>query len=112
MVDLKKQYNFIKDEVAHAMKEVLEQTAFINGPMVQVFQSDLESYLQVKHAIPCANGTDALQIALMSLQLEPGDEIITADFTFAETVEVIYLLKLKPILILLFFLMLILLLIL
>ena len=99
MVDLKKQYNFIKDEVAHAMKEVLEQTAFINGPMVQVFQSDLESYLQVKHVIPCANGTDALQIALMSLQLEPGDEIITADFTFAATVEVISLLKLKPILV-------------
>ena len=99
MVDLKKQYNFIKDEVAHVMKEVLEQTAFINGPMVQVFQSDLESYLQVKHVIPCANGTDALQIALMSLQLEPGDEIITADFTFAATVEVISLLKLKPILV-------------
>lgn len=99
MVDLKKQYNFIKEEVAHAMEEVLEQTAFINGPMVQAFQKDLESYLQVKHVIPCANGTDALQIALMSLQLEPGDEIITADFTFAATVEVISLLKLKPILV-------------
>ena len=99
MVDLKKQYDFIKDEVAHAMEEVFEQTAFINGPMVQAFQSDLESYLQVKHVIPCANGTDALQIALMSLKLEPGDEIITADFTFAATVEVISLLKLKPILV-------------
>ncbi len=99
MVDLKKQYDFIKEEVALAMEEVLEQTTFINGPMVQAFQHDLESYLQVKHVIPCANGTDALQIALMSLQLEPGDEIITADFTFAATVEVISLLKLKPILV-------------
>ena len=67
--------------------------------MVQAFQKDLEQYLNVKHVIPCANGTDALQIALMGLKLEPGDEVITADFTFAATVEVISLLKLKPVLV-------------
>src|SRR5210317_90147 len=99
MVDLKKQYNFIKDEVALAMQEVMDTSAFINGPMVQAFQKDLEAYLNVKHVIPCANGTDALQIALMGLQLAPGDEVITADFTFAATVEVISLLKLKPVLV-------------
>lgn len=99
MVDLKKQYNFIKDEVALAMQEVMDTSAFINGPMVQAFQKDLEHYLNVKHVIPCANGTDALQIALMGLKLAPGDEVITADFTFAATVEVISLLKLKPVLV-------------
>src|SRR6056300_1626010 len=99
MVDLKKQYNFIKDEVALAMQEVIDTSAFINGPMVQAFQKDLEHYLNVKHVIPCANGTDALQIALMGLKLAPGDEVITADFTFAATVEVISLLKLKPVLV-------------
>ena len=99
MVDLKKQYKFIKDEVALAMQEVMDTSAFINGPMVQAFQKDLEHYLNVKHVIPCANGTDALQIALMGLKLAPGDEVITADFTFAATVEVISLLKLKPVLV-------------
>ena len=99
MVDLKKQYKFIKDEVAIAMQEVMDTSAFINGPMVQAFQKDLEHYLNVKHVIPCANGTDALQIALMGLKLAPGDEVITADFTFAATVEVISLLKLKPVLV-------------
>ena len=99
MVDLKKQYDFIEEEVTLAMREVLESTAFINGPMVQAFQKDLEQYLNVKHVIPCANGTDALQIALMGLKLEPGDEVITADFTFAATVEVISLLQLKPVLV-------------
>ena len=99
MVDLKKQYKFIKDEVALAMQEVMDTSAFINGPMVQAFQKDLEHYLNVKHVIPCANGTDALQIALMGLKLSPGDEVITADFTFAATVEVISLLKLKPVLV-------------
>ena len=99
MVDLKSQYDFIKKEVAVTMDEVLKTTSFINGPMVQAFQSDLEAYLGVKHVIPCANGTDALQIALMGLQLVPGDEVITADFTFAATVEVISLLKLKPVLV-------------
>ena len=99
MVDLKKQYDFLEEEVALVMREVLDSTAFINGPMVQAFQKDLEQYLNVKHVIPCANGTDALQIALMGLKLEPGDEVITADFTFAATVEVISLLKLKPVLV-------------
>jgi dTDP-4-amino-4,6-dideoxygalactose transaminase len=77
----------------------MTNTAFINGPAVHEFQADLEAYLGVKHVIPCANGTDALQIALMGLKLEPGDEVITADFTFAATVEVISLLKLTPILV-------------
>tara|TARA_A100001015_G_scaffold68902_1_gene76313 strand:+ start:4053 stop:5192 length:1140 start_codon:yes stop_codon:yes gene_type:complete len=99
MVDLKKQYDFIKDEIKDVMQEVLNSTSFINGPLVHQFQKDLESYLDVKHVIPCANGTDALQIALMGLKLEPGDEVITADFTFASTVEVISLLKLKPVLV-------------
>jgi UDP-2-acetamido-2-deoxy-ribo-hexuluronate aminotransferase len=99
MVDLKSQYDFIKEEVADQMAQVLETSSFVNGPMVQAFQQDLEAYLNVKHVIPCANGTDALQIALMGLQLEPGDEVITSDFTFAATVEVISLLKLKPVLV-------------
>ena len=88
MVDLKGQYEFIKPEVNAALQEVLENTSFINGPAVREFQADLETYLGVKHVIPCANGTDALQIALIGLGLKPGDEIITADFTFAATVEV------------------------
>ncbi|MDG1762009.1 MAG: DegT/DnrJ/EryC1/StrS family aminotransferase [Flavobacteriaceae bacterium] len=99
MVDLKSQYQFIQKEVAEGMAEVFENTSFINGPMVKAFQSDLEAYLSVKHVIPCANGTDALQIALMGLKLLPGDEVITTDFTFAATVEVISLLKLKPVLV-------------
>ena len=99
MVDLNSQYNFIKEEVAHEMHEVLSSSLFINGPVVHEFQKDLENYLDVKHVIPCANGTDALQIALMGLKLQPGDEVITADFTFAATVEVISLLKLKPVLV-------------
>ena len=94
MVDLKGQYDFIHQEVTEAMTEVFETSSYINGPMVQKFQKDLENYLGVKHVIPCANGTDALQIALMGLKLEPGDEVITTDFTFAATVEVISLLKL------------------
>ena len=99
MVDLKSQYNFIQDEVQTELLKVLETTSFINGPAVKDFQVNLEKYLGVKHVIPCANGTDALQIALMGLKLQPGDEVITADFTFAATVEVISLLKLKPVLI-------------
>lgn len=99
MVDLKSQYDFIQKEVTENMAQVFQDTAFINGPMVKAFQSDLENYLNVKHVIPCANGTDALQIALMGLKLVPGDEVITADFTFAATVEVISLLKLKPVLV-------------
>ena len=99
MVDLKGQYEFIKPEIDVELQKVLETTSFINGPAVGEFQRDLENYLDVRHVIPCANGTDALQIALMGLKLKPGDEIITADFTFAATVEVIGLLNLKPILV-------------
>jgi len=97
MVDLKGQYEFIQPEVTEEINKVLETTSFINGPAVKAFQSDLERYLDVAHVIPCANGTDALQIALMGLGLQPGDEVITADFTFAATVEVIALLRLKPV---------------
>ncbi|MFI2741906.1 DegT/DnrJ/EryC1/StrS family aminotransferase [Zhouia sp. PK063] len=99
MVDLKGQYEAIKETVNEYIAEVIDTTAFINGPQVQKFQSELESYLDVKHVIPCANGTDALQIAMMGLGLEQGDEVITADFTFAATVEVIALLKLTPVLV-------------
>src|SRR5215831_18520359 len=99
MVDLKSQYDKIKDTVNAAIQEVLDTTTYINGPLVHEFQKNLENYLGVKHVIPCANGTDALQIAMMGLGLEPGDEIITADFTFAATVEVIALLQLTPVLV-------------
>ena len=99
MVDLKGQYEHIKDQVNQSVLEVIDSTAFINGPEVQQFQKELEEYLNVKHVIPCANGTDALQIAMMGLGLKPGDEVITADFTFAATVEVIALLGLTPVLV-------------
>ncbi|MDM1044193.1 DegT/DnrJ/EryC1/StrS family aminotransferase [Myroides sp. 1354] len=99
MVDLKSQYEGIKEEVNQSFQEVLESSAFINGPQVHTFQANLEKYLGVKHVIPCANGTDALQIAMMGLGLQPGDEVITADFTFAATVEVIALLQLTPVLV-------------
>ena len=99
MVDLKGQYQHIKERVDASIQEVIESTAFINGPEVHLFQKELEEYLNVKHVIPCANGTDALQIALMGLGLKPGDEVITADFTFAATVEVIALLQLTPVLV-------------
>lgn len=99
MVDLKGQYEKIKDSVNSSFSEVLDTTAFINGPEVHNFQKELEEYLEVKHVIPCANGTDALQIAMMGLDLKPGDEVITADFTFAATVEVIALLQLTPVLV-------------
>ncbi|MCY2685966.1 DegT/DnrJ/EryC1/StrS family aminotransferase [Salinimicrobium sp. TH3] len=99
MVDLKGQYEKIKDTVNNSILEVLDTTAFINGPEVHAFQKELETYLDVKHVIPCANGTDALQIAMMGLGLKPGDEVITADFTFAATVEVIALLQLTPVLV-------------
>ncbi|WP_282149093.1 DegT/DnrJ/EryC1/StrS family aminotransferase [Algibacter lectus] len=99
MVDLKGQYNDIKDVVNPSIQEVIETTAFVNGPQVHKFQSNLEQYLGVKHVIPCANGTDALQIAMMGLGLKPGDEVITVDFTFAATVEVIALLQLTPVLV-------------
>ena len=99
MVDLQGQYQQIKESVNTSIEEVLSSSAYINGPLVHEFQSDLEKYLGVKHVIPCANGTDALQIAMMGLGLEQGDEVITADFTFAATVEVIGLLKLTPVLV-------------
>lgn len=99
MVDLKGQYNKIKNVVDPSIMEVLESNAYINGPKVHQFQKNLEDYLGVKHVIPCANGTDALQIAMMGLGLKPGDEVITADFTFAATVEVIALLNLTPVLV-------------
>ena len=99
MVDLKSQYEKIKEEVNASIQEVLETNTYINGPLVHQFQADLEKYLGVKHVIPCANGTDALQIAMMGLDLKPGDEVITADFTFAATVEVIALLQLTPVLV-------------
>ncbi|WP_121667888.1 DegT/DnrJ/EryC1/StrS family aminotransferase [Mesonia aquimarina] len=99
MVDLKGQYQGIKDQVNASFQDVLENTSFINGPEVHNFQAELEHYLGAKHVIPCANGTDALQIAMMGLGLKPGDEVITADFTFAATVEVIALLGLTPVLV-------------
>ncbi|WP_347067916.1 DegT/DnrJ/EryC1/StrS family aminotransferase [Flavobacterium sp. WV_118_3] len=99
MVDLKGQYEQIKEQVNQSIQEVLDTTTFINGPQVHQFQKSLEEYLDVKHVIPCANGTDALQIAMMGLGLQPGDEVITADFTFAATVEVIALLQLTPVLV-------------
>lgn len=99
MVDLHGQYEAIKPQVQASFEEILSTTAFINGPKVHSFQRELEAYMGVKHVIPCANGTDALQIAMMGLGLKEGDEVITADFTFAATVEVIALLKLTPVLV-------------
>jgi UDP-2-acetamido-2-deoxy-ribo-hexuluronate aminotransferase len=99
MVDLKGQYEGIQAQVNASVISTIESTKFINGPQVKEFQEHLENYLGVKHVIPCANGTDALQIALMGLGLKKGDEIITADFTFAATVEVISLLGLTPVLV-------------
>jgi dTDP-4-amino-4,6-dideoxygalactose transaminase len=99
MVDLVGQYKKIKPEVDEAIIEIMNNASFINGPAVRQFQENLQNYLNVKHVIPCANGTDALQIAMMGLGLEPGDEVITADFTFAATVEVIALLQLTPVLV-------------
>jgi len=99
MVDLNGQYQGIKTQVNSSIAQILETSAFINGPEVHAFQKEMEIYLGVKHVIPCANGTHALQIAIMGLGLQPGDEIITADFTFAATVEVIALLQLTPVLV-------------
>ncbi len=99
MVDLQGQFEEIKDQVNDGLQKVIESAAFINGPEVHAFQKELEEYLGVRHVIPCANGTDALQVAMMGLGLKPGDEVITADFTFAATVEVIALLGLTPVLV-------------
>jgi UDP-2-acetamido-2-deoxy-ribo-hexuluronate aminotransferase len=97
MVDLKHQYLNIKEEVDRGIQEVLDNTAFINGKAVQDFASGLGAYLGTPHVIPCANGTDALQIALMGLELQPGDEVITPSFTYIATTEVVALLRLKPV---------------
>ena len=99
MVDLKSQYEKIRNEVNAGIQEVIDTTTFIKGGKVNEFQTELEKYLGVKHVIPVGNGTDALQIAMMGLGLKPGDEVITADFTFAATVEVIALLQLTPVLV-------------
>lgn len=97
MVDTKTQYHKIKAEVDSAVLQVLESSAFINGKPVQDFGANLSAYLDVKHTIPCANGTDALQIAMMALDLQPGDEVITPSFTYIATTEVIALLRLTPV---------------
>lgn len=97
MVDLKRQYQKIKPEVDKAIQQVIDSTAFIGGEDVKLFAGELAAYLGVKHVIPCANGTDALQIALMALGLKPGDEVITPSFTYIATVEVMALLRLQPV---------------
>ncbi|MCX8019462.1 MAG: DegT/DnrJ/EryC1/StrS family aminotransferase [Chitinophagaceae bacterium] len=97
MVDTLTQYHRIKSEIDNAISDVLESAAYINGKAVGEFAERLSSYLHVKHVIPCANGTDALQIAMMALDLKPGDEVITPSFTFISTAEVIALLRLKPV---------------
>lgn len=99
MVDLKGQYQKIQEEIDSAVLNVIRSTAYINGPEVKSFQSELEQYLGCQHVIPCANGTDALQIAMMGLGLKPGDEVITANFTYVATAEVIALLQLTPVLV-------------
>ena len=99
MVDLKTQYQHIKTEVDEAMQAVIDQTAFIKGKPVNDFACELAQYLDAKHVIPCANGTDALQVAMMALGLKPGDEVITVGFTFISTVEVVALMGLKPVIV-------------
>lgn len=99
MVDLKGQYLQIKDEINEAIQSVIDSTSFINGPHVKRFAENLQSYLGVKHVIPCANGTDALQVAFMALDLKPGDEVIVPCFTYVATAEVIALLGLQPVLV-------------
>ena len=99
MVNLKSQYQKIKPDVDIAIQSVIDSTQFIKGDAVKKFQNSLANYLDVKYAIACGNGTDALQIAMMALDLKPGDEVITTNFTFIATVEVIALLGLKPVLV-------------
>ena len=99
MVDLKGQYDKIKEAVNTEIQKCLDNTAYINGPAVKEFQQEFEKYLNVKHVIPCANGTDALQIAMMALDLKPGDEVICPAFTYVATAEVIGLLGLKPVMV-------------
>jgi len=97
MVDTQTQYQKLKNEIDFAIKEVIDSSAFINGKIVQEFAINLAKYLDVKHVIPCANGTDALQVAMMALGLRPGDEVITPSFTYIATTEVIALLRLTPV---------------
>ena len=97
MVDTRTQYHHIKAEVDQAVLDVLESAAFIQGKPVQQFAEELAAYLGAAHVIPCANGTDALQIAMMALDLKPGDEVITPSFTYIATTEVIALLRLTPV---------------
>lgn len=97
MVDLRSQYLNIKGEIDAGIQEVIDSCAFINGPAVRSFQEELEKYLGVKHVIPCANGTDALQVSMMACNFQPGDEVITTSFTFIATAEVIALLRLTPV---------------
>lgn len=99
MVDVQGQYQKIKKEVDKSISEVIDSAQFINGPKVRSFQASLEKYLKVNHVIPCANGTDALQIALMAAGLKPGDEVIVPSFTYVATAEVIALLNLKPVMV-------------
>jgi dTDP-4-amino-4,6-dideoxygalactose transaminase len=99
MVDLNGQYRKIRWQINREIKKVIKSSSFINGPIVKEFQNNLQNYLNVRHVIPCANGTDALQIALMSLDLKRGDEVITTNFSFASTIEVILLLGLKPVIV-------------
>ena len=97
MVDLKGQYASIKEVVNSSIQEVIDTASFINGPKVKEFQSNLEAYLGVKHVIPCANGTDAIQVAMMAMDLQPDDEVIVPVWTYVATAEVIALLRLKPV---------------
>jgi len=99
MVDLKRQYDRLKTDIDTAIQEAIDSTAFINGPQVQKFREGLAEYLDVEHVISCGNGTDALQVALMALDLEPGDEVITTPFSFVASIEVIKLLRLVPVLV-------------
>jgi dTDP-4-amino-4,6-dideoxygalactose transaminase len=99
MVDLQTQYQHIKEDIDHGIQAVIDSASFIKGPAVTSFQHNLEAYTGAKHVIPVGNGTDALQIALMALGLQPGDEVITTTFTFIATAEVIALLRLKPVLV-------------
>jgi dTDP-4-amino-4,6-dideoxygalactose transaminase len=99
MVDLRRQYERLKTEIDTALQSAIDSTAFINGPDVHSFRDELASFLDVEHVIPCANGTDALQVAIMALDLEPGDEVITTPFSFIASIEVIRLLRLVPVLV-------------
>jgi len=99
MVDIRSQYLRLKTRIDAGISEVLDSASFIKGPAVHAFREEFSAYLDIPHVIPCANGTDALQVALMALDLKPGDEVITTNFTFISTVEVLVLLGLKPVLV-------------